>query len=280
MTITIAPVFTSDIADDPAATAAGMVTPTRWNSGSTLSMASGNLIGRATAGAGAAEELNASASRTLLGLGSLATLSTINDGNWSGTDLSVANGGTGVSAITAHNLVVGNGTSAVNLITPGTIGQVLTANASGDPSFQTIMTGGITAISTLLGNGSNTALTWTSIPAGYKYFFLVGRVASTTIPGATLNLTASIDNGATILPSRAVSPSISSSLAINICCEIFDFANRVKYARSISGIDSNSPTQFLADYTAASATALNWLSLAISSGAYSTGSTVTLYGVK
>ena len=44
--------------------------------------------------------------------------------------LSVANGGTGQSSLTANNVILGNGTSAVQLVAPGTNGNVLTSNGT------------------------------------------------------------------------------------------------------------------------------------------------------
>ena len=44
--------------------------------------------------------------------------------------LSVANGGTGTSALTLNNVILGNGTTAVQFVAPGTSGNVLTSNGT------------------------------------------------------------------------------------------------------------------------------------------------------
>jgi hypothetical protein len=62
------------------------------------------------------------------------------------TPVSVANGGTGDTTLTAHGVLIGNGTSAVSVTGTGTTGQVLTSNgSSADPTFQTASGGSSTA---------------------------------------------------------------------------------------------------------------------------------------
>jgi hypothetical protein len=58
---------------------------------------------------------------------------TITGGTITGiTDLTVADGGTGASSITANSVMLGNGTSALsgNLVAPSTSGNVLTSNGT------------------------------------------------------------------------------------------------------------------------------------------------------
>lgn len=48
----------------------------------------------------------------------------------SGTAVTVAQGGTGATTLTANNVILGNGTSAVQFVAPGTNGNVLTSNGT------------------------------------------------------------------------------------------------------------------------------------------------------
>lgn len=72
------------------------------------------------------------------GLGTLGTMSTqnanavnITGGSIAGiSDLAVADGGTGVSTLTANAVVLGNGTSPVQTVAPGTSGNALVSNGT------------------------------------------------------------------------------------------------------------------------------------------------------
>ena len=68
---------------------------------------------------------SASAARTNLGLGTTALLNFD-----ASTPITVAYGGMGVATLTANSVILGNGTSAVQTVAPGSSGNVLTSNGT------------------------------------------------------------------------------------------------------------------------------------------------------
>jgi hypothetical protein len=103
--------------------------------------------------------------------------------NVTGT-LPVANGGTGAATLTANNVLLGNGTSAVQAVAPSTSGNVLTSNGTTWVSSPPTSGGGVTSI-----NGQTGAVVDTNLYAIGSY--IIGRPANTTAYGANTTIAGS-----------------------------------------------------------------------------------------
>ena len=69
-------------------------------------------------------------------------LKTINNSNWSGTELSVANGGTGATTLTDHGILLGSGVSALTAMAVLAKGSLLVGQTGADPIALTAGTNG------------------------------------------------------------------------------------------------------------------------------------------
>ena len=79
-----------------------------------------------------------------------------------GTDVPVTDGGTGVSTLTDHGILLGSGTGAVTPTAVGASGELLIGATAADPSW---LTAG-TDTYVLTANGSGVAPSWESTPGG------------------------------------------------------------------------------------------------------------------
>lgn len=117
-----------------------------------------------------------SVARAAMGLGTMSTQNgnnvSITGGTIAGiTDLAVADGGTGRSALTANNVILGDGTNAVKFVAPGTTGNVLTSN--GTTWESTVPAAGYTGINAEVFTANGTF----TIPAG------ITKIKATVIGG-------------------------------------------------------------------------------------------------
>ena len=130
-----------------AGAAVTLANPTETGTGTVTSVATSGTVNGITLTGG---PITSTGTVTLGGtLGSVDLTSQI-----SGT-LPVANGGTGATALTLNNVVLGNGTSAVQVVAPGTAGNVLTSAggtwASSTPAAPGISAGLSIALAMVMG---------------------------------------------------------------------------------------------------------------------------------
>jgi hypothetical protein len=163
------------------ATTGSQIITIKQGSGATVNVANGSKVMIVTDGAGAgAAVLNANPTEVGGSVTSVAVTGTVNGitltggpvtttgtftlgGTLANVDLTsqvtgtlpVANGGTGATTITANNVVLGNGTSAVQVVAPGTSGNLLTSDgttwASSTPAASGISAGLSIALAMVMG---------------------------------------------------------------------------------------------------------------------------------
>jgi hypothetical protein len=122
---------------------------------------------------------------TAQGLGTMSTQNAnavaITGGTVTGiTDLTVADGGTGVSTIAANAVVLGNGTSAIQTVAPSTAGNILTSNGttwtSAVPASYPLTSG---TSQTAPFTAPNTYADFTSLPSWIKRITVILNGVST-----------------------------------------------------------------------------------------------------
>ena len=116
----------------------------------------------------------ASGARTNLSAASSGANSDITSITGLTTALTVAQGGTGAATLTANNVLLGNGTSALQVVAPGTVGNVLTSNGT----TWTSATGGtVTSVATGNGLSGGTITTTGTLVIACPTFNSVGSYA-------------------------------------------------------------------------------------------------------
>jgi hypothetical protein len=141
-----------------------------------------------------AGNISATSNTSLTSLENLNILGTITSGVWSATTISVIKGGTGLTSLVSNSVLLGNGTNAVQVVSPGTSGNVLTSNGTTWTSAPlTEVTAGNLIGTTLASSVVNTSIT------------SVGLLTNTTVNGKLIVGTPSAATSSAILEVNSTS---------------------------------------------------------------------------
>lgn len=128
----------------------------------------------------------------------------------SGTDVAVADGGTGLSTLTAHALYVGNGASAPTALAVGATGEILVGATGADCAW--LAAGDANKV--LTAHGAGNAVTWEAPGAGATWMTKANAAADAT---ATVNYAYTINHAT---PANLLTLTLPATAAVGDRVEI------------------------------------------------------------
>lgn len=193
------------------------------------------------------------------------------------TVLGVAQGGTGATSLTANNVLLGNGTSAVATVAPGTSGNVLTSDGT---TWQSISAPGLTLLATIATTSGTSVNSGTLNLTTYKQVQIVFNGVSNSAGSGNLQLT---DPNATLITllgfSTTATNGITGVLNIDLATGVvFGVANNATTTTLPSVTNSggtNSPINGKTTFSTSSTI----FTFSVSANAFDAGS-ILIYGVK
>jgi hypothetical protein len=102
--------------------------------------------------------------------------------------LPVANGGTGAATLTANNVLLGNGTSALQAVAPGTTGNLLTSNGTTWTSAAAPAAGAVSLIASATLTSAAAQFLINSLPVTSYKSIIIELLAKPTNSGININL--------------------------------------------------------------------------------------------
>jgi hypothetical protein len=168
----------------------------------------GDTIYGTLGGSGTITFANNLSATNLAGAGG--SITSLNGSNVSSGTVSVGVGGLGLDNPTAHYVLVGEGSSAVNPVSPSTSGYVLTSNGtSSDPSFQTPQSGALVELTkTSASAAASVTFSSTYITSTYENYLIIISGYYTSDGGGVI-MTVSTNNGSSYLSNNYQSEGIS-----------------------------------------------------------------------
>jgi hypothetical protein len=207
--------------------------------------------------------------------------------------LTVTNGGTGSATLTANNVLLGNGTSALQVVAPSTSGNVLTSNGTTWQSTAPAASGGITTLVNNVTVGTGTSVTYSGLTlTSYKFLQIVFNGITTASPKGNFVVTSTVDTAHAIYSFKTGTTGVRGMATLDLASGyltgiLFDPLGSATtdsgFKDSSTASTNTTPTvglAYLGSVPTGYSTATTSITFSLSGATTLSGGTIGIYGLK